>query len=209
MLQAAIRLNKNKNVFQAKKNDESGSIDWELVQRCRKGERKAQYELYQLYKDRVFNIAYRMANSQQDAEDITQMAFVRVFKKIDSFRGDSAFSSWVYRLTVNICINHFRREKRKKELVVHELSELAINLKILKTNEQASKMKPFLEKAIRALPAGYRMIFVLYDIEGYKHEEIAEMMNISEGTSKSQLHKARKELKQYLEPYLAMYQSLA
>lgn len=209
MLQAAIRLNKNKNVFQAKKNDESGSIDWELVQRCRKGERKAQYELYQLYKDRVFNIAYRMANSQQDAEDITQMAFVRVFKKIDSFRGDSAFSSWVYRLTVNICINHFRREKRKKELVVHELSELATNLKILKTNEQASKMKPFLEKAIRALPAGYRMIFVLYDIEGYKHEEIAEMMNISEGTSKSQLHKARKELKQYLEPYLAMYQSLA
>lgn len=209
MLQAAIRLNKNKNVFQAKKNDESGSIDWELVQRCRKGERKAQYELYQLYKDRVFNIAYRMANSQQDAEDITQMAFVRVFQKIDSFRGDSAFSSWVYRLTVNICINHFRREKRKKELVVHELSELATNLKILKTNEQASKMKPFLEKAIRALPAGYRMIFVLYDIEGYKHEEIAEMMNISEGTSKSQLHKARKELKQYLEPYLAMYQSLA
>jgi len=209
LLQAAIRLNKNKNVFHAKKNDESGSIDWELVQRCRKGERKAQYELYQLYKDRVFNIAYRMANSQQDAEDITQMAFVRVFKKIDSFRGDSAFSSWVYRLTVNICINHFRREKRKKELVVHELSELATNLKILKTNEQASKMKPFLEKAIRALPAGYRMIFVLYDIEGYKHEEIAEMMNISEGTSKSQLHKARKELKQYLEPYLAMYQSLA
>ncbi|TDI98021.1 MAG: sigma-70 family RNA polymerase sigma factor [Caldithrix sp.] len=209
MLQAAIRLNKNKNVFQAKKNDESGSIDWELVQRCRKGERKAQYELYQLYKDRVFNIAYRMANSQQDAEDITQMAFVRVFQKIDSFRGDSAFSSWVYRLTVNICINHFRREKRKKELVVHELSELATNLKILKTNEQTSKMKPFLEKAIRALPAGYRMIFVLYDIEGYKHEEIAEMMNISEGTSKSQLHKARKELKQYLEPYLAMYQSLA
>jgi len=209
LLQAAIRLNKNKNVFQAKKNDESGSIDWELVQRCRKGERKAQYELYQLYKDRVFNIAYRMANSQQDAEDITQMAFVRVFQKIDSFRGDSAFSSWVYRLTVNICINHFRREKRKKELVVHELSELATNLKILKTNEQASKMKPFLEKAIRALPAGYRMIFVLYDIEGYKHEEIAAMMNISEGTSKSQLHKARKELKQYLEPYLAMYQSLA
>ena len=209
MLQAAIRLNKNKNVFQAKKNDESGSIDWELVQRCRKGERKAQYELYQLYKARVFNIAYRMANSQQDAEDITQMAFVRVFQKIDSFRGDSAFSSWVYRLTVNICINHFRREKRKKELVVHELSELATNLKILKTNEQTSKMKPFLEKAIPALPAGYRMIFVLYDIEGYKHEEIAEMMNISEGTSKSQLHKARKELKQYLEPYLAMYQSLA
>ena len=209
MLQAAIRLNKNKNVFQAKKNDESGSIDWELVQRCRKGERKAQYELYQLYKDRVFNIAYRMANSQQDAEDITQMAFVRVFQKIDSFRGDSAFSSWVYRLTVNICINHFRREKKKMELVVHELSELATNLKILKTNEQTSKMKPFLEKAIRALPAGYRMIFVLYDIEGYKHEEIAEMMNISEGTSKSQLHKARKELKQYLEPYLAMYQSLA
>ena len=208
MLQAAIRLNENKNVFHAKKTGDS-NIDLELVQRCRKGERKAQFELYQLYKDRIFNIAYRMANSKQDAEDITQMAFVRVFKKIDSFRGDSAFSSWVYRLTVNICINHFRKEKKKKELVVHELSEQATNLKTLKTNEQASKMKPFLEKAIRALPAGYRMIFVLYDIEGYKHEEIAGMMNISEGTSKSQLHKARRELRQFLEPYLAMYQSLA
>ena len=209
MLQAAIRLNKNKNVFNAKKSDESANIDLELVQRCRKGERKAQFELYQLYKDRVFNIAYRMANSHQDAEDITQMAFVRVFKKIDSFRGDSAFSSWVYRLTVNVCINHFRKEKKKKELVVHELSEQATNLKTLKTDEPGSKMKPFLEKAIRALPAGYRMIFVLYDIEGYKHEEIAEIMNISEGTSKSQLHKARTELRQFLEPYLAMYQSLA
>ena len=209
MLQAAIRLNKNKNVFNAKKSDESGSIDLELVQRCRKGERKAQFELYQLYKDRVFNIAYRMANSQQDAEDITQMAFMRVFKKIDSFRGDSAFSSWVYRLTVNVCINHFRKEKKKRELVVNALSEQATNLKILTTNEPAPKMKPFLEKAIRALPAGYRMIFVLYDIEGYKHEEIAEIMNISEGTSKSQLHKARRELRQFLEPYLAMCQSLA
>jgi len=208
LLQAAIRLNENKNVFHAKKTGDS-NIDLELVQRCRKGERKAQFELYQLYKDRIFNIAYRMANSKQDAEDITQMAFVRVFKKIDSFRGDSAFSSWVYRLTVNICINHFRKEKKKKELVVHELSEQATNLKTLKTNEQASKMKPFLEKAIRALPAGYRMIFVLYDIEGYKHEEIAGMMNISEGTSKSQLHKARRELRQFLEPYLAMYQSMA
>ncbi len=209
MLQAASRLDKNRNVFCAKKSDESANIDLELVQRCRKGERKAQFELYQLYKDRVFNIAYRMANSQQDAEDITQMAFMRVFKKIDSFRGESAFSSWVYRLTVNVCINHFRKEKKKKEMVVNELSEQTTNLKTLKTNEQGSKMKPFLEKAIQALPAGYRMIFVLYDIEGYKHEEIAGMMNISEGTSKSQLHKARRELRQFLEPYLAMYQSLA
>jgi len=208
LLQAATRLNKNKNVFYAKKSDDS-NIDLELVRRCRKGERKAQFELYQLYKDRVFNIAYRMANSQQDAEDITQMAFMRVFKKIDSFRGDSALSSWVYRLTVNVCINHFRKEKKKRALVVNELSEQGTNLKMLKTNEQAPKMKPFLEKAIRALPAGYRMIFVLYDIEGYKHEEIAEIMNISEGTSKSQLHKARRELRQFLEPYLAMYQLLA
>ena len=73
MLQAAIRLNENKNVFNAKKSGESASIDLELVQRCRKGERKAQFELYQLYKDRIFNIAYRMANNQQDAEDITQV----------------------------------------------------------------------------------------------------------------------------------------
>lgn len=207
MLQAAIRLNKHKNVFHSKKSDEP-NLDLELVQRCRNGERKAQYELYQLYKDQVFNIAYRMANSQQDAEDITQMAFVRVFKKIDSFRGDSAFSSWVYRLTMNVCINYFRKEKKKKDLFLNEMSELA-NLKTHKTNEQPPKMKPFLEKAIRALPAGYRMIFVLYDVEGYKHEEIAQMMNISIGTSKSQLHKARKELRLSLEPYMAMYQSLA
>lgn len=209
MLQAAIRLNTNKNVFQAKKSGDP-DIDSELVQRCQKGERKAQYELYQHYKDRVFNIAYRMANNQQEAEDIAQMAFMRVFKNIDSFRGESAFSSWLYRLTVNVCINHFRKEKKEKELVVNELSEFQkANLSALKTKNESAKMRPFLEKAIRALPAGYRMIFVLYDIEGYAHQEIAEIMNISEGTSKSQLHKARKELKQFLEPYLTMYQSLA
>ncbi len=182
--------------------------DWQLVVRCQKGERQAQYELYQRYKDWVFNIAFRMANHQQDAEDITQIVFVRLFRKIDSFRGDSAFSSWLYRMTVNLCINHYRKEKRHKERISNDLSDAekthGATLHNSHRREERFNLRPHLEKAIRQLPEKYRMVFTLHDIEGYNHKEIGQMMNIADGTSKSQLHKARKELRRTLEPYMIM-----
>ena len=183
--------------------------DRELVQRCQKGERQAQYELYRRYKDRVYNIAYRMSNNRQEAEDISQNIFLRVFDKIDSFRGEAAFSSWLYRLAMNVCINHFHSDKKRKEKFPGTLSDLQnANSPALKAKEARPHLKPYLEKAIRALPAGYRMVFILYDIEGYPHHEICKMMNISEGTSKSQLHRARKELRRLLEPCVTLHDHL-
>lgn len=182
--------------------------DSALLQGCRRGDRQAQRALYDRYKDWVFSIAYRMSNHQQQAEDITQEVFVRLFRKIDSFRGDSAFSSWLYRLAMNVCINHFKKEKKHRERIVNELSDNnKQNASFAKGERETFDMKPYLEKAISALPAGYRAVFVLYQIEGYGHKEIAEMLNISAGTSKSQLHKARLELRRLLTPYIAMHQS--
>lgn len=195
-----------RHTAESNRNKEHTGDDSELVLRCQNGERQAQYELYQRYKDWVFNIAYRMSNNRQDAEDITQKVFVRVFGKIESFRGDSAFSSWLYRLAANVCINHFRKEKRRKQSFSNQIEDYEkMNSNPVKEETQKANIRPYLEKAIRALPEGYRMIFILYDMQGYSHKEIGAMLNISEGTSKSQLHKARKELKQSLEPYLMMH----
>jgi len=179
--------------------------DLELVLRCQHGERKAQFELYERYKDWVFNVSYRMSNHEQEAEDITQKVFVQLFRKIDSFRGDSAFSSWLYRMAMNICINHFHREKTRRSHMAGQLpGDENLSAGILKDAVQPFTLGPHLENALRRLPAGYRAVFVLYDIEGYTHQEIAEMRNITVGTSKSQLHKARKELKELLQPYLEL-----
>ena len=182
--------------------------DSALLQGCRRGDRQAQRALYDQYKDWVFGIAYRMSNHQQQAEDITQEVFIRLFRKIDSFRGDSAFSSWLYRLAMNVCINHLKKENNYRERILNELSNSQNqNTSFAKGEKPTFDMKPYLEKAIRALPEGYRAVFVLYQIEGYGHREIARMLNISEGTSKSQLHKARLELRKFLEPYISMHQS--
>ena len=178
--------------------------DTDLVARCQNGERAAQQQLYQRHKDWVFNLAYRMANHQQEAEDIAQKVFIQVFRRIDSFRGEAAFSSWLYRLTMNVCINHFHKEKRRKTHIMNELD--AAQAKAGKSED--IDLKPHLERAIRALPEGYRMVFILHDIEGFNHQEIGEMMNCSEGTSKSQLHKARKELRQVLMPFLRLQEAL-
>ncbi|MFQ5604945.1 MAG: RNA polymerase sigma factor [bacterium] len=180
-----------------------------MIARCQNGERQAQFELYQTHKDWVYNIAFRMTHHKQETEDICQTVFLHVFKKIHGFRGEAALSSWLYRIAVNTCINHLRKEKKRKAKIVQEFSDFNKN-KIQENageNEQFS-LKPFLEKGIGALPQGYRMVFILHDIEGYNHKEIAEMMNIAEGTSKSQLHKARKELRQFLKPFVLMNQSI-
>ncbi len=204
----ALGLNSRKDYFQRKERKDKSDKDFELIQRCQNGDRKAQYELYQSYKDWVYNITYRMTNNKQETEDISQMVFLQVFRKIDSFRGDSAFSSWIYRITVNICINQLRKEKQRKGKTTSEPSN-SQNSYAKEYSDKGDKfnIKPYLEKAIRALPEGYRMTFILHDMEGYNHKEIGIMMNIAEGTSKSQLHKARKELKSFLEPYLLLHQT--
>jgi RNA polymerase sigma-70 factor, ECF subfamily len=174
----------------------------DLIQRCQNGERAAQYQLYQEYKDRVFGIVYRMANNPQDAEDLAQQVFVRVFQKIDTFRGQAAFSSWLYRLAMNICIDHVKKEKRHRQMLSYDTredSEWAAT-----DRDHRFDLKPHLQRAVNMLPARYRAVFILYQTEGYSHREIGEMLEISTGTSKSQLHKARRELRRLLAPVLTI-----
>jgi RNA polymerase sigma-70 factor (ECF subfamily) len=137
-----------------------------------------------------------MMNSATEAEDLTQEVFIQLFRKIGSFRGDSAFSTWLHRMTVNQVLMHFRRRGVQNEKTTEsgEMPDQIVN-----GTERASRMpildRIALDKAIAQLPNGYRTVFVLHDVEGFEHEEIARMLKLSVGTSKSQLHKARLKLR--------------
>lgn len=174
----------------------------DIIEACVRGERHAQYVLYNHYKDYVFTLAYRMNQNLQDAEDVTQKIFIRIFHKIDTYKGDSAFSSWIYRIATNLCINHYRSNRTRKSKTGPELDDNLVG------KNGTNTLAPHLEKAVSALPPGYRMVFLLHDVQGFNHGEVAEMMEISEGTSKSQLHKARQELRRRLAPFLELQSNL-
>lgn len=152
--------------------------------------------IYQKYHRRTFALCLRMLANQTEAEDLTQEVFIQLFRKIGSFRGDSAFSTWLHRLTVNQVLMHFRRRsvKNEKVSVDGEMPEQAVT-----GSANPNKMQVIdriaLKNAIEELPRGYKNVFVLHDIEGYEHEEVAKRLGISVGTSKSQLHKARLKLR--------------
>jgi RNA polymerase sigma-70 factor, ECF subfamily len=152
--------------------------------------------LYQRYHRRTYSLCLRMTNSQTEAEDLTQEVFIQLFRKIGSFRGDSAFSTWLHRLTVNQVLMHFRRRSVKNEKTSEDGE---IPEQIVSGTANPNKMfvldRLALSKAIEQLPPGYKKVFILHDVEGYEHEEIARMLQLSVGTSKSQLHKARLKLR--------------
>ena len=156
--------------------------------------------LYGLHKRRVYSLCLRMVGNIEEAEDFTQEVFLQLYRKITSFRGESAFSTWLHRVGVNIILMHFR----KKGLFEVSLEE---TLDFGEGDEQKREFgfedkalagsidRLNLERVVKSLPPGYRLIFVLHDIEGYEHGEIAEMLGCSIGNSKSQLHKARMKLR--------------
>jgi len=157
----------------------------------------AAFELiYEKYHRRTYSLCLRMTSSQTEAEDLTQEVFIQLFRKIGSFRGDSAFSTWLHRLTVNQVLMHFRRRSVKNERTSEdgEMPEQAVR-GTSDPNKMAVVDRIALKNAIAQLPNGYRNVFVLHDVEGFEHEEVARMMGISVGTSKSQLHKARLKLR--------------
>ena len=140
-----------------------------------------------------------MLGSQTQAEDLTQEVFLQVFRKLGSFRGDSAFTTWLHRLTVNQVLMHFRKRGVKLEHTSEEGDfSNVVDTPLQSTRRISMVDRLALEKAIAELPPGYRTVFALHDIEGYEHEEIAGMLGVSIGTSKSQLHKARMRLRQLL-----------
>jgi RNA polymerase sigma-70 factor (ECF subfamily) len=170
--------------------------DYELSQKSASGNIAAFEVLYERYHRRTYSLCLRMTNSQTEAEDLTQEVFIQLFRKIGSFRGASAFSTWLHRLTVNQVLMHFRKRSVKSEKTSED-GEMPDQ--IVSGTENPSKMpivdRIALNNAIALLPNGYRSVFVLHDIEGYEHEEVARIMGISVGTSKSQLHKARLKLR--------------
>lgn len=170
--------------------------DLQLCQMAASGNIAAFEIVYQRYHRRTYSLCLRMTNSQTEAEDLTQEVFIQLFRKVGSFRGESAFSTWLHRLTVNQVLMHFRRRSFKNEKVSDdgEMPEQTVR-GTANPNKMPVVDRIALKNAIGELPNGYRNVFVLHDIEGYEHEEVARMLKISIGTSKSQLHKARLKLR--------------
>lgn len=172
-----------------------------LARACAAGDARAMAQLYGRYSQRVFNVVCRMVG-RQEAEELAQDAFVRVFKGIHGFRGNSALGTWIYRLTMNLCLSYLAKRARRRRLQErYEREQVAIW-------EAPKKRSPWLraqlERALAELPDGYRAVLVLHDVEGLSHKEIAAILDCREGTSKSQLHKARLRMRTLLEPALAL-----
>jgi len=170
--------------------------DFALAQRAAQGEMDAFEQLYQRHNRRVYSLCLRMTSNVSEAEDLAQEVFIQLFRKIGSFRGESAFTTWLHRLTVNQVLMHFRKRGVRMETTTDD-GETPVQ--IVKGTENPNAMpvvdRIALDKAITQLPPGYRTVFTLHDIEGHEHEEIARMLGCSVGTSKSQLHKARMKLR--------------
>jgi RNA polymerase sigma-70 factor, ECF subfamily len=170
-----------------------------LARKSAEGDTAAFEELYRRHFRRVYALCLRMMNDPVQAEDLTQDVFIQLFNKIGSFRGDSAFTTWLHRMTVNQVLMHFRKRSTKSELTS---ADDETPDQIVKGTENPDRMPVIdriaLEKAVQQLPPGYRTVFILHDVEGYEHEEIAKMLGVAEGTSKSQLHKARLKLRNYI-----------
>ncbi|MBX3280544.1 MAG: RNA polymerase sigma factor [Acidobacteria bacterium] len=155
--------------------------------------------LYVRHHRRVYSLCLRMVANVTEAEDLTQEVFVHLFRKLGSFRGESAFTTWLHRLTVNHVLMHFRKRGVRLERTTEE-GDVPEQVEVGSNRPESMPVidRIALDKAIGQLPPGYRTVFVLHDVEGYEHEEVANLLGCSVGTSKSQLHKARMRLRQLL-----------
>lgn len=174
------------------------NIHNELIARCLRGEAMAHFELYKLYSKAMFNTSYRIVNDKEEAEDVLQDAFISAFKNLKSFKGESSFGAWLKRIVVNHSINCLK--KRKLETV--SMSEVGDERVDWVEEEWSEVDVAKVKKAIELLPDGYRAVFSLYLIEGYDHSEIAQILSISESTSKSQFNRSKKKIKEILKKEL-------
>jgi RNA polymerase sigma-70 factor, ECF subfamily len=176
----------------------------EAIRRAQRGDAQAFERLYRLHSRRVYSVILRMVGNTAEAEDLTQEAFLQLFRKIQTFRGDSAFSTWLHRLSVNVVLMKLRKKR---------LPESSLDEQLDPNEDGEGPKKEFgaldqtlagsldrvnLERAVEQLPPGYRAVFLLHDVQGFEHNEIASIMECSIGNSKSQLHKARTRLRQIL-----------
>ena len=179
--------------------DKGYPVHQDLIERCIKGDRLAQKELYRLYYKAMYNTCHRMLNDQAEAEDIMQESFLAAFTKISTYRGEMSFGSWLKRIVINKSIDVLRTRKIRFE----ELNEKSVNLAILDYPDAAiesdhAAMVEKIREAVKKLPDGFRVVLTLSLFEGFDHEEIASILQISESTSRSQLARAKKKLIDYL-----------
>jgi RNA polymerase sigma-70 factor, ECF subfamily len=166
--------------------------DARLLEACRLGDRRAMEALYHRFKRRVFSLVARIAGAHE-AEEISQEVFVRIYRGLPRFRGESQLSTWIYRLAVNAALSHVERRPRRAEG-----EEALAQIPAREGPRSDPYLAARLERALVALPPGYRAVLVLHDVEGLAHEEIAEILGCRVGTSKSQLHKARGKMRELL-----------
>jgi RNA polymerase sigma-70 factor (ECF subfamily) len=163
------------------------------------GDMEAFETIYRRYHGRVYTLCLRMIRNTTQAEDLTQEVFIQLFRKINTFRGDSSFTTWLHRLTVNIVLMHLRKPNVKSEQTTEDGT---LPVRMVSGTENPSRMAVIdrisLDHAISQLAPGYRVVFILHDVEGYEHEQISRMLGCAVGTSKSQLHKARLKLRKLL-----------
>ena len=175
-----------------------GVFEREMIARAVQGDAQAQRALYDTHVDRVFRLAFRLAGDDDLARDFTQDAFIRAFQRLADFRGDSAFGTWLHAITVSVALNGLRKVKRlrSRETVLEEAESLGATPRGAEPH-----LRDRLHAAIDDLPPGYRAVFVMHDVEGFTHEEIATSLGVQPGTSKAQLFRARAKLRAALSDF--------
>jgi RNA polymerase sigma-70 factor, ECF subfamily len=176
----------------------------ELIARARLGDGAAERALYDAHVDRVYRLSFRMAGDDELARDFTQETFIRAFAKLEGFRGDAAFSTWLHRIATTVALNGLRKVKRfrRREAELDEAAEVASRGRAAEPD-----LKVRLRQAIDGLPVGYRTVFVMHDVEGFTHEEIAGALGVETGTSKAQLSRARAKLREALADFAGEWAS--
>ncbi|HTL42794.1 MAG TPA: sigma-70 family RNA polymerase sigma factor [Vicinamibacterales bacterium] len=167
-----------------------------LVERCRNGELGAFEEVYRAHAGRLYSLAWRMVGNPTDAEDLVQEIFLSAHRKLDSFRGEAALGTWLYRLAMNQILDHLRSRAARAGQLTDGIEDATLIEDAMAHKLDASAIdRVDLERAMAQLPEGCRAAFVLHDVEGLEHREVAEVLGVAEGTSKSQVHKARLRLR--------------
>jgi RNA polymerase sigma-70 factor (ECF subfamily) len=188
----------------SKQTGDVRAADLELAQRCRRGDAGAFEEMYRVHAGRLYSLILRMVGAAHEAEDLLQEVFLTAHRKLGSFRGESTLGTWLYRLAVNQCLDFLRGRQNRMSRATDSLDEEGAAEPAGPVPSIPSAVSRIdLERAIAALPPGCRTAFVLHDVEGLEHREIAELLGVSEGTSKSQVHKARMKLRAALSHELA------
>jgi RNA polymerase sigma factor (sigma-70 family) len=167
----------------------------DLIARCKAGDRGAYYRIYKLYSRSMYNVSFRITGREEDAEDALQEAFISAFRSLASYRADATFGAWLKRIVVNKSINVLK--KRRYELLPEDADWEMVEEEVAADYKEGLTVER-VKKAIEELPDGYRTVLSLYLLEGYDHQEIAEIMGISQSTSKSQLNRAKGKLREKL-----------